>query len=75
MKVAEEGASATDAGREFQVGIVRGKKLNLKQLVLAGICRNFSDLNSVENGLQLMILMVDKQQVNLLLIVVRAHLN
>ena len=37
MKDAKLGASATEAGREFQVGMVRGKKLNLKELVRAGM--------------------------------------
>ena len=43
LKDAKEGASATGAGSEFQVGIIRWKKMNLKQLVLAGICGNFSE--------------------------------
>ena len=36
-----KGASATDAGREFQTGMVRGKKLNLYKSVCVDICRNF----------------------------------
>ena len=31
LKDASEGASATEAGREFHNGIVRGKKLNLNE--------------------------------------------
>ena len=39
---AKEGASATHAGREFQVGLIvrgGGGGLNLKQLILTGTCR------------------------------------
>ena len=41
MKDTKEGASATDAGREFQTGMVRGKKLNLYESVRVDICLYF----------------------------------
>jgi hypothetical protein len=37
LKDAKLGASAAEAGREFQVGTTRGKKLYLKVLVRAGM--------------------------------------
>ena len=41
LKDASEGASATEAGREFHNGIVRGKKLNLKESEDVEYCLNF----------------------------------
>ena len=41
MKDNKEGASATYAGREFQTGMVRGKKLNLYESVHVDICLYF----------------------------------
>ena len=41
LKDTKEGASAVIAGREFHKGIVRGKKLNLKQSVEGENCLNF----------------------------------
>ena len=41
LKDTKEGASATDAGREFQTGMVRRKKLDLYESVREDICRNF----------------------------------
>ena len=41
LKDTSEGASATEAGREFQSGTVRGKKLNLKESVDVENCLNF----------------------------------
>ena len=41
LKDASEGASAIEAGREFHRGIVRGKKLYLKESVDVDICLNF----------------------------------
>ena len=43
LKFAKEGASATDAGRKFQVGIIRGKK----EFEAVGSCRNLSELQRV----------------------------
>ena len=41
LKDTKEGTSAVTAGREFHKGIVRGKKLNLKQSVEGENCLNF----------------------------------
>ena len=41
LKDAIEGVSATEVGREFQSGTVRGKKLNLKESVNVENCLNF----------------------------------
>ena len=41
LKDTKEGASAVTAGREFNKGIVQGKKLNLKQSVEGENCLNF----------------------------------
>ena len=43
LKDTNEGASATDAGREFQTGMVRGGGggLNLYESVHVDICQNF----------------------------------
>ena len=41
LKDTKEEASAVTAGREFNKGIVRGKKLNLKQSVEGENCLNF----------------------------------
>ena len=41
LKDTKEGASAEAARREFHKGIVRGKKLNLKQSVEGENCLNF----------------------------------
>ena len=43
LKDAIEGVSATEVGREFQSGTVRGKKLNLKESVDVenSYCQNF----------------------------------
>ena len=42
LKDTKEGATATDAGREFQTGVVRGGGggLNLYESVHVDICRN-----------------------------------
>ena len=41
LKDASEGASATEAGREFHNGIVRGKKLNLNESEDVEYCLSF----------------------------------
>ena len=40
LKDTKEGASATDAGREFQTGMVGGGELNLYESVHVDICGN-----------------------------------
>ena len=42
MKVAKSEASAMLAGKEFQTGIVLGKKLNFRQSDLAERCLNLN---------------------------------
>ena len=41
LKDASEGASATEAGREFHNGIVRGEKLNLNESEDVEYCLSF----------------------------------
>ena len=55
LKDTKAGASAVTAGREFHKGIVRGKKLNLKQSVEGENCLNFlvyDDLVVAVNGVK-----------------------
>ena len=49
LKDASEGASATEAGREFHNGIVCGKKLNLNGSVDVEYCLNFLEWASPES--------------------------
>ena len=46
MKDASEGASATEAGKDFHRGTVLGKKLNLNESEEVENCLNFLELDS-----------------------------